>query len=41
MTVQTNIDIMAVSAGGATALHGAAMLRAMFHKEIHAAALPS
>uniref|UniRef100_A0A0E0BZI6 K Homology domain-containing protein n=1 Tax=Oryza meridionalis TaxID=40149 RepID=A0A0E0BZI6_9ORYZ len=40
VNAQTSGDIMALTAGAATALRGAAMLRARLHKEIQAAALP-
>ncbi|KAG8037184.1 hypothetical protein GUJ93_ZPchr0189g33246 [Zizania palustris] len=39
VNAQTSGDIMALTAGAATALRGAAMLRATLHKEIQAAAL--
>uniref|UniRef100_A0A0D9UYR0 K Homology domain-containing protein n=1 Tax=Leersia perrieri TaxID=77586 RepID=A0A0D9UYR0_9ORYZ len=41
VNAQTTGDIMALTAGAATALRGAAMLRARLHKEIQAAALPA
>uniref|UniRef100_A0ACD5VCZ4 Uncharacterized protein n=1 Tax=Avena sativa TaxID=4498 RepID=A0ACD5VCZ4_AVESA len=40
VNAQASGDIMALTAGAATALRGAAMLRARLHKEIQATALP-
>ncbi|XP_044348140.1 VAN3-binding protein isoform X3 [Triticum aestivum] len=40
VNAQSSGDIMALTAGAATALRGAAMLRARLHKEIQATALP-
>ncbi|CAM0880542.1 unnamed protein product [Alopecurus aequalis] len=40
VNAQTSGDIMALTAGAATALRGATMLRARLHKEIQATALP-
>ncbi|RCV23457.1 hypothetical protein SEVIR_5G007500v4 [Setaria viridis] len=40
VNAQTSGDVMALTAGAATALRGAAMLRARLHKEIQATALP-
>ncbi|CAO2186330.1 unnamed protein product [Urochloa humidicola] len=40
VNAQTSGDVLALTAGAATALRGAAMLRARLHKEIQATALP-
>ncbi|OEL27571.1 VAN3-binding protein [Dichanthelium oligosanthes] len=40
VNAQSSGDVMALTAGAATALRGAAMLRARLHKEIQATALP-
>ncbi|KAG2594658.1 VAN3-binding protein-like isoform X2 [Panicum virgatum] len=40
VNAQSSGDVMALTAGAATALRGAAMLRARLHKEIEATALP-